>query len=75
MEHSIELTFESLEQQNKIHEDGTKRCAYIKILCCNGCMDLSYVRMRIVHRIVTIKDESCRAHINMGVISHFEMGY
>jgi hypothetical protein len=54
------------DHMNVIQEDKTRRCASKKIKCYNDCVDLSYIRMQIVHKFGTTKNESYRTHTNKG---------
>jgi hypothetical protein len=56
-----------LEWKNRILKDGVRRRAY-KIRCKSDYMDINYARMWIVHKPVTIKDESYKTNTYKGHI-------
>jgi len=66
MEHSNELSLSPHEWKNQIHQDGAMRCIYKIRRCNSNCMDVSYARMWIIHKPMTIKNERRRANTNKG---------
>jgi hypothetical protein len=58
-----------LKDKTRSKENRAKRCVYRKKRCWSDYLNFSCVRMWIVHKLVTTKDEGRKSHTNKGYIT------